>query len=143
MTDWKFDGTEDQIDSREIIERIEELEAEQADLVEQLSNGAITEADMQAFDKEQGAELDALRALVTEAESSPDWTYGETLIRDDYFIEYTEQLIDDCYPEVSKALASSAWPMTCLKMDYEQAARDLKVDYFDVTFNGSTYWIRG
>lgn len=143
MSDWKFDGTEDQIDSREIIERIEELEAEQADLVERLSNGAITEGDMQAFDNEQGAELDALRALATEAESSPDWAYGEQLIHDSYFMEYTEQLIDDCYPEVSKALASDAWPMTCLKMDYEQAARDLKVDYFDVTLNGSTYWIRG
>jgi hypothetical protein len=141
--DWKFDGTEDQIDSREIIARIEELEAEQADLVERLSNGAITEGDMQQFDKEQGAELDALRALASEAESSPDWAYGEQLIHDSYFVEYTEQLIDDCYPEVSKALASSEWPMRHLKLDIQQAAGELKQDYFDVTFNGSTYWIRG
>jgi hypothetical protein len=143
MSDWKFDGTEDQIDSREIIERIEELEAEQADLVERLSNGEITEGDMQQFDKEQGAELDALRALASEAESSPDWAYGEQLIHDSYFVEYTEQLIDDCYPEVSKALASSEWPMRHLKLDIQQAAGELKQDYVDVTFNGSTYWIRG
>lgn len=143
MSDWKFDGTEDVIDSRDIIERIEELESEQADLVERLSNGEITEGDMQEFDRHQGAELDALRTLASEAESSPDWNYGETLIRDAYFVKYTEDLIADCYPEVSKALASSQWPMTCLKLDYKQAARDLKVDYMPVTFNGSTYWIRG
>lgn len=125
MSNWKFDGTEDQIDSREIIERIEELN------------------EKFPLDFDEHAEHVALLKLASEAESSPDWAYGEQLISDSYFIEYTEQLIDDCYPEVSKALASSAWPMTCLKMDYELAARVLKFDYFDVTFNGSTYWIRG
>ena len=133
MTDWKFDGTEDTLDSREIIERIEELEAE----LEDSDNHSEDDfADM-------ARELAALKALASEAEDSPDWQYGETLIHDSYFTEYTEQLIDDCYPEVSKALASSDWPMTCLKMDYEKAARDLKVDYMPVEFNGSTYWIRG
>ena len=212
MTNWKFDGTEDTLDSREIMERIEELEDKRApwiagynmpgfmpdndpcgfasfedareyivgELKREIDQHEDEESDeikdleeairrieaMQSDESEYGEtvgkwhywitydangglepeeheELAALKALASEAESSPDWQYGETLIRDSYFTEYTEQLIDDCYPEVSKALASSDWPMTCLKMDYEQAARDLKVDYMPVEFNGSTYWIRG
>ena len=34
-TTWKFDGTEDIIDSREIMERIEELEAKVAELTKE------------------------------------------------------------------------------------------------------------
>lgn len=123
--DWKFDGTEDVLDSRDIIERMEELQR----------NGGLTE------DEEE--ELAALAALADQAESSPDWSYGEQLIRESYFEEYTQQLVDDCYPEVAEALTSSNWPMTCLKMDWKQASRDLMTDYTHVEFNGSTYLIRG
>jgi hypothetical protein len=31
--------------------------------------------------------------------------------------------------------------MSCI--DWDQAARELQVDYFDVDFDGVTYWIRG
>ena len=121
---WKFDGTEDVIDSRDIIERIEEL----------------NEKFPLNFDEH--AEHAALLKLASEAESSPDWAYGETLIRESYFEDYIEQLIDDCYPEVSKALSSGEWPMRHLKLDIEDAAHEAKQDYFEVEFNGSTYLIR-
>ena len=139
MTTWKFDGTEDTLDSREIMERIEELE-EACSAYD--DNGNLVAGDIHGTEEEQ-EELAALKALASEAEGSPDWRYGEQLIRDSYFTEYTEQLIDDCYPEVSKALASSDWPMRHLKLDIEDAAEELKADYFTVEFNGSTYWIRG
>lgn len=132
-TNWLIDGSEETMDSRDIIARIEELEA------------SLEDSDKYPEDefRDMANELEALKALASEAESSPDWNYGETLIRDDYFVTYTGDLIADCYPEVSKVLASSQWPMTCLKIDLKQAARDLKVDYMPVTFNGITYWIRG
>lgn len=122
--DWKFDGTENLIDSRDIVKRIEELRR----------GGPMT-------DDEEG-ELAALAALADQAESSPEWNYGETLIRDSYFEDYIEQLIDECYPEVSKALSSGGWPMRHLKLDIEDAAQEAAGDYFEVTFNGSTYLIR-
>lgn len=123
---WKFDGTEDIIDSRDIVERIIELE-----------NQLIR---LRPLD--DPGELKALRDLAAEASSAPDWSYGETLIRESYFEDYIEQLIDDCYPEVSKALSSGEWPMRHLKLDIEEAAQEAKQDYFEVEFNGATYLIR-
>ena len=122
--DWKFDGSEDIIDSRDILERIEELN------------------EKFPLDFDEHEEHAALLELAEKAEGSPGWRYGETLIRESYFEEYIEQLIDDCFPEVSKALSSSEWPMRHLKLDIEEAAREAQVDYFEVEYNGQTYLIR-
>lgn len=134
-------NTDDVIDSRDVIARIEELETEQAELVEQLSNGEITEADMLVFDKEQGKELDVLRKLAEEAESSPDWIHGEVLIHEDYFTTHIEELINDCY-ELPKEMNSGKWPYRHITFDYEAAAEDAKADYMEVDFDGNTYLIR-
>lgn len=132
-TNWLIDGSEDTLDSRDIIKRIEELET------------SLGDSDKYPEDefRDMALELEALKSLAREGENAPDWNHGETLIRDSYFEEYTEQLIDDCYPEVSKALSSGEWPMRHLKLDIEDAAQELKADYFDVEFAGVTYWIRG
>jgi len=85
-------------------------------------------------DPDDAAELKALRDLVDEASDSPDWEYGEALIRDTYFKAYAQQLAEDCYdmPE--------GWPFRCI--DWDQAARELQMDYFSVEFDGVDYWIR-
>lgn len=132
---------EQTIDSRDVIERIEYLEGLQSELTEQLSNGEITEADMQEFDKNEGQELDALRALAEQAEDSPDWTYGETLIRRSYFVDYIEELIDECY-EMPKEFKSGDWPFRHMKIDYEAAAQEAEQDYMSVDFDGVEYLIR-
>ncbi len=111
---------DDVIDSREIIARIDELEGMGDDI-----------------DEDDKAELARLKALAEEAESSPDWRFGETLIRDSYFTEYAQELAEDCcnMPKEQK------WPLYCI--DWEQAANDLKMDYMEVEFGDITYWIRG
>ena len=65
-----------------------------------------------------------------------DWEFGATLIRDDYFQEYAQELAEDCglIPD------GLAWPLTCI--DWEHAARELKYDYMSYTFDGDTYWVR-
>lgn len=127
----KFD---DVIDSRDVIERIEELETIQAELVQQLSDGLISEADMLIFDKEQGKELDVLRALANEASQySSDWEYGETLIHRDYFEEYMDEMVEDCY-DLPKDLPY--W--MSIKLDYVV----LEQDYTSVDFDGQEYLIR-
>lgn len=136
-----FDNTTEVIDSRDIIERIEDLETTQSELVYQLSNGEITEADMLEFDKTEGKELDELRALAEECEDCPDWECGAQLIRHDYFTTYVEELIDDCY-ELPKGLTSGEWPYRHITIDYEAAADEAKQDYTSVEFGGVTYWIR-
>jgi hypothetical protein len=139
---WNFDGTEDTLDSCEILERIEELDALIEEERDKLPEFRKQEAILLALSLEEHAEYDALKKLADDAASCPDWAYGETLIRESYFEEYIEQLIDDCYPEVSKALSSGEWPMRHLKLDIEDAANEAKADYIEVDFNGSTYLIR-
>jgi hypothetical protein len=119
-------NSDDLIDSREIMARIEELESYIED----------SETDGDFVDDSDFEELQALQDLASQGEGSPDWNYGETLIRDTYFSQYAEQLADDI-----GAVPNSDWPLNCI--DWDQAASDLQADYFDVDFDGITYWIRG
>lgn len=124
-----MDNTEDTIDSRDVIARIEELE----------TNLDPNQAAEDELDEDEIAdlteELRVLKALADEAGGSPDWPHGETLIRDDYFEAYAEE------QAVSAGLisAEAEWPLYCI--DWERAARDLQMDYFAVDFDGVTYWI--
>lgn len=115
----------DLIDSRDVIARIEELQAEHDDNEDN------------SFDEEKVAELAALKALAEEAEGyAADWYHGETLIRYSYFTEYAQDLADDL-----GAISNTAtWPNNCI--DWEEAARQLKEDYTEVDFDGVAYYIR-
>ena len=130
----------DTLDSRDIIERIEELEGEQSDLLDgQTCPEDLPEDKLEAFrewEADYGEELDNLRKLAEQCEESPDWPYGETLIRDSYFQDFAEELADD----IGAIDRNANWPLTCI--DWEQAARELQSDYFSVDFAGVTYWIR-
>lgn len=114
------DNSADIIDSREVIARIRYLE--------------IDEEELDDFDKE---ELVALRALAEEASASPDWTYGETLIRDSYFEDYAREMAED----LGLISSDTKWPATCI--DWEEAARELQADYTRVDFDGVDFWIQG
>lgn len=74
--------------------------------------------------------------------SSPDWIHGETLIREDYFTTYIEELIADCY-RLPKELTSGDWPWRHITVDYDAAADEAKADYMEADFDGVTYYIRG
>lgn len=158
-----MDNTEDTINSRDIIDRIDDLTSDRDALVEDVetcraelveaqnqrvgdvdAHQALTSAlaAMEAWsESDDGKELAILKALAEEGESSPDWLYGETLIRESYFTDYTEQLIDDCY-ELPKELTSGDWPYRHITVDYEAAANELKSDYMELDFDGVTYLIR-
>lgn len=151
-----FDKYDDIIDSRDVIARIEELEAEREALQETLgdareayratleSEGAAElDAVMAAKDAlaawgvDDGVELAALKALADEASGyAADWYDGETLIRDSYFTNYAMQLAED----IGAIDRNAQWPNTCI--DWDQAARELQMDYTAVDFDGVTYWIR-
>ena len=124
---------DDVIDSRDIIERIAELEEER----EALDDGEHAEALAEWDEGDEGQELRALKALAEEAEDySPDWKYGEALIRDSYFREYAEQLAED----IGAVDRNASWPCNCI--DWDEAARQLKQDYTSVDFDGVEYWVR-
>jgi len=115
------------IDSREVIERIGEIKEELSD----------TDTVMQELVDELKGELATLKKLAGEGESSPDWEYGQTLVRDSYFEDYARELAEET-GMVSEVLA---WPVRCI--DWEQAAEELQMDYFTVDYDGVDYWIRG
>ena len=114
----EINNAQDIIDSRDIIERIEELENDE---------------DLDELDKD---ELKMLKDLAKEGEDySSDWKYGETLIRDTYFVEYAMDLAEDTGAIDPKA----NWPTNCI--DWEKAARELQMDYSIIDFDGVDYWI--
>jgi hypothetical protein len=127
MTTTTIMNDQDIIDSRDIIDRIEELiEGEGCD-------EACTEYKL---------ELAMLENLAKQGESeSSDWIHGETLIRRSYFVDYTEELINDCY-EMPKQMHSGDWPFRHMTIDYEAAAKELEQDYASIDFDGVEYLIR-
>jgi hypothetical protein len=180
-------STSDQvIDSRDVIERIEELEGEKEALSDAVvtaqenwdaKHEAITDARSEArendddtqeealndaverasdalddakeslddanaalkewTDGDEGQELKALLALQDEAEGySGDWKYGATLIREDHFIAYAQDLADD----IGAIDKNVKWPMN--HIDWDAAAEELKQDYTEVDFDGTTYLVQ-
>ena len=151
-----IDNAEDIIDSRDVIERIEELEGERESLQQDVEDAeaAVIEADgidsedaeaaeataREALDdwdnSEEAGELRILKALAEEGEGYSDWEHGATLIRDSYFETYAQELAE----ETGAIPADAAWPNNCI--DWEQAARELRMDYSGIDFDGVTYWVR-
>jgi hypothetical protein len=131
-------NTEDIIDSRDVIERIKELESERGDLEAMDDEEKPLEERLKEWDEsEEGEELKALKALAEQAEDyAADWKYGETLIRDSYFEDYARELAED----IGAINKDATWPNDCI--DWERAARELQMDYTSVEFDGVTYWIR-
>lgn len=112
----------DIFDSRDVIERIAELEGMRDD-------GAI--------DDDEAAELVTLAAFASEAEGyAADWLYGEAFIADDYFETYARDLADD----IGAIDRNAAWPLT--HIDWTAAAADLRQDYTSVDLDGRTFWTR-
>ncbi len=65
---------------------------------------------------------------------APDFIYGETVIPDSDFEDYARELAEDCYD------IPHSWPHRCI--DWEQAAKELQMDYSAIEYNGTTYWVR-
>lgn len=154
-----IENTTSVIDSRDIIERIEDLtgDLEQAyeegqfmrEFAEWVGNTTDNSAHVYAaFGDEKGREVVAqceeLRKLWSLAEQCAgygDWEYGEALVHEDYFTDYIKELVNDCY-EMPKDMNSGKWPFCHMVMDWEAAAEAAKVDYTEVDFAGQTYLMR-
>lgn len=104
------------LSSRDLQERLEELE----------------DAD-EPLDESESAELEELRTLAGEV---TDWQYGETLIPVDDFTDYARELAFD----LGYIRDGLSWPFSCI--DWEEAADQLKQDYSEHTYQGTTYLVR-
>lgn len=115
----EINNTEDLIDSRDVIERIKELEA-------------------QDKDEQEAEELAALKELNREGEDTfgEEWEYGVTLVHEDYFEDYAQEFAED----IGAIDRNAQWPLQYI--DWEEAADALKMDYSEVDFDGQAYYGR-
>lgn len=115
---------DDVIDSRDVIARIAEL----VEMRDDEEGDELTEDD--------AAELAELEALASALSGYSDWGHGATLIRDSYFVEYAQE----CFDDMEGPNRLTEWPYSCI--DWEQAARELRMDYTAAEFGDITYWVR-
>jgi len=115
-------NTMDFIDSRDIIERYNEIVGIPEFFEEEIS----------------------LEKVIRQGEKSSDWDHGEIMIHEDYFVEYTKNFIDQCYDDIFKMTENDdgSWPYRHIKIDYESAAEELKQEYTCIDFDGETYYVR-
>ena len=135
-----IDNSADIIDSRDVIERIAELEGERDDhpMPDDGSgdDDAVRFEEWRAANPDDAEELATLQALAIQAEGYGDWTHGEALIRDSYFETYARELAED----IGAIKSDMGWPYTCI--DWAEAASELQQDYSSYDFDGVTYWGR-
>lgn len=114
----KIDGTEDLLDSRDILARIEYLAGDESEL-----------------DEDERAELAELRRFVDAFEGSEDLSDGVTLVRDYYFTEYVQDMLEDC-GDIPADFPSF------IHIDWEWTAQEVRYDYSSAEIFGETFWHR-
>ena len=124
----QIDYTADRLDSRDLLDRLEELEATQDEIGFQRDDSG---DDMQA-------ELDMLRALRDETEGYADdsWRDGVFFVANWDWKNYAQELAD----EMGAIPKEYSWPASYI--DWDAAARDLRMDYTSCEIDGNTYWYR-
>lgn len=117
----EINNSDDMIDLRDVIARIEEIE------------------DSELAEEKQ--ELASLVSFIGECKGNGgdeqwrgDW-YPITAVRDSYFVEYTKELLEDC-GDLPKDLPHY------IEIDWHATARNIRTDYTAVEFDGVTYWVR-
>lgn len=123
----EISNTDDIIDSRDVIARIEVLESFR-------DGGEIEDHETEELDRLATC-LESMKGLGGDEQWRGDW-YPITIIRDSHFEDYAQELAEDC----GMINAAATWPNNCI--DWERAARELRMDYTAVDFDGVTYWVR-
>jgi hypothetical protein len=121
------------IDSRDVIERIEELTSMDFDeALERYGDGNLHRSVVDPDDQDEAVLL--LRFADEADGNSSGFRHGQSFISDDEFENYARELAKDC----GMISDDEAWPLN--RIDWEEAADDLKQDYTSIEFGGHTYW---
>lgn len=158
-----IDNTENILDVRDIIERVEELREERDSLTEHLDecisayeyhdsdNTKSTpeyddmkeaeEAVKNWEDGEEAKELATLESLLADIRGCGgdhqwhgDW-YPVTLIHENYFVEAMKVLVQDV-GDLPRDIPDY------IEIDWDATAENLRTDYSSVDFDGQEYWYR-
>lgn len=139
---------DDVIDSRDVIARFEELEAERAALIAAAAENdlepeaiAKTELDLREWSEENGDEFKSLQDFLEQMRGNggdEQWRgawYPVIIVRDSYFTEYAQELCEDI-GDMPKGFPNY------IEIDWEATARNIRQDYTTAEFDGVTYWYR-
>ena len=124
----------DIVDSRDLIELLDEYNARRDELVDEGRTEA--EIDDVLTDEFDEAEVDFAKAALDECGDADDWTHGLTLISDSHFVDYAQQLAED----IGALDRDAQWPL--YHIDWEAAAESLQMDYTSVILDGVAFWYR-
>jgi len=121
----EIDNSMDYIDSRDILERIEDLESMKEDWGEEWDESS------------ESDELKNLLSIRDECEGYGDWKYGETLIRRSEWVDYCQEFCIDV------GYVSSELPgLIENNIDWKGVADDMEQDYMTIDFDGVEYLMR-
>ncbi len=112
---------EDRIDSRDMAEWLSDY------------NDAAGEGEDRGDERDELARV--IRGLAEDLDGE-GWEWGIGFIADRDFEEYARELADD----IGAMPEHYTWPTSCI--DWEQAARELRMDYSATEINGRTFWYR-
>lgn len=133
-------NSEDVMDSRDVIKRLEELQSDLDDLqtaVDDAEEGEEKDDAQAAIDDwDDRDEYNAIKSFAEEGENATsEWTSGETLIRESYWVEYVEEMLKD----IGDLPRDIPW---YIEIDWEKTAANIAADYTTIDFDGVTYYIR-
>lgn len=138
---------QDIIDTRDLIEKRDELKQSildsflenfehYEDQTDDFDDILFEEEEIQSWKEDWEDELEQIEEInKIEDEIGGEFDYGCTLVSEDYWEEYVEDLLKDC-GYISKDLPS--W----IEIDWEATANNVKVDYTEVEYQGQTYYGR-
>ena len=137
------------IDTRDLVEKREELQTNLVDsfneyfetkigdfdeLIKHIDNSDNEDVEEWRDDKVYDFEhIDEINELEDEIS---DFSFGETLIPEDDFTKYCEDMVNDCYD--MKNVPS----FVKYNINWEGVASDLEVDYSSVTYQGESFLVR-
>ena len=107
-------------DEQDIFEDAEELLTDTEDTLKEFK------------ESDEFEELEELRIMVNEI---PEWQYGATLINEDYWEEYVEEMLKDI-GDIPSDLPNY------LVINWESTAENIKADYSEIEYDGETYYYR-
>ena len=120
------------LDTRDLQKRLDELEGVIEDYMEEKE---LEELDNESNAFEDWVDYEELLELREMADEIPEWQYGETLIPEDEFVDYCEELCKD----VGDLPSEIPW---YIEIDWEKTAENIRVDYSECKYQGTTYLYR-
>jgi hypothetical protein len=138
----RWDEMDGYIDSRDVIERLDELEDAASEEPTDLGCTACGEEsypddEIPSLGPECATELRTLRTFAEQgSQVAADWEHGETFIPESDFEDYARELAED----IGAIQSDAGWPTGYI--DWPRAAEALKMDYSSIEVEGTTYWAR-